>query len=132
MTIPGLLTDAEQHAAWSLLLRGAAPTVVCRELGLSVKALWHTLLNDAGFGSAVQQMYDTQSHNVVAALYKLAIDGNFSAQRFWLECRPAELWSRNVNPQADAHAHLSDEELAEELRATGAAISAARGRDATL
>jgi len=108
-----------------LLGKGASFAVACRELGLPVDALWHTLRSDADFDARVQQVYETLSHNVVSALYKAAIGGNVTAQRLWLQHRPADLWSLVSEEKAASHAHLSDQELVDSAREAIAALGAA-------
>jgi hypothetical protein len=117
MAIPGLLSGAERHAVWQLMLRGASPALACQQLGVSIEALWRTLQRDTTFFLCLMQLYDTLDHNVVSALYRQALEGSVAAQKFWLERRPAVLWSpppaQEVEPRE--FADLSNAELADWL-----------------
>lgn len=75
--------------------------------------------HDPAFAQTVRQLYDTLSHNVVAALYKKALQGDTTAQRQWLQQCAATLWqppAKSVTP-ADDLTQLSDAELLQQLRA---------------
>jgi hypothetical protein len=130
MAIPGLLSEDEQHAVWLLLLKGASPALACQQLGLSIVAFVHTWKCDPRFFASIQQTIDTLSDNVVASLYRNAIEGNVTAQKLWLEQRPSALWATAISSQAesDEFAHLSNDELAQQLSQDSRDLAAARQR----
>lgn len=118
-----LLTPEEQEQVWSWLVKGASPQVACQQLGLSLPAFWRTLEGDVAFATALQQLFDTLSHNVLAALYRAAMEGNVTAQQFWLRHRPARAWQAPaVSELTDDPADFADAELLERAFAEGADI----------
>lgn len=114
-----LLTPEERQALGQLLLRGASPALACLELDLELEDFWHTVRHDPVFAQTVRQLYDTLSHNVVAALYKKALQGDTAAQRQWLQQCTATLWQppAKSGSSADDLTQLSDAELLQRLRA---------------
>ncbi len=118
-----MLTPEEQEQVWSWLVKGASPQVACQQLGLSLPAFWRTLEGDVAFATALQQLFDTLSHNVLAALYRAAMEGNVTAQQFWLRHRPARAWQAPaVSELTDDPANFADAELLERAFAEGADI----------
>jgi hypothetical protein len=110
--------EVSQKKLLALLLQGASPLVACHKLNLRLAAFWHTLEHDAQFAAELQRVWDTLSFNVVAALYRAAIEGNGPAQQFWLKHRPPPRWAvtAETNP-ADELDTLSDAELLDRARA---------------
>ena len=122
-TATDLLSPDEQEQVWSWLVKGASPQVACQQLRLSLPAFWRTLKGDVQFATALQQLFDTLSHNVLAALYRAAMEGNVTAQQFWLRHRPAREWLAPATPEtADDLESLADAELLQQAFAAGAAI----------
>ena len=126
----GLLSQDEQQALWRLMLKGASPALACQQLGLSLIAYLDTIDHDAEFQASMQRAIGTLSDNVVASLYRTAIEGSVYAQKFWLEHRPAALWASSKAEEAepDEFAHLSDRELAAQLSETSGDLAAAGQR----
>jgi hypothetical protein len=107
-------TADEQRGVLDYLLRGASPLIACRQMGLSVARYWLTHRCDAGFAAGIQEIYDTLSDNVAACLYKTAIEGNVSAQQFWLRKRPAPAWDVSRKPvSADDLQDLKEDQFDE-------------------
>jgi hypothetical protein len=108
------LSAAEQGELIDLLLRGASPLIACRAMDVAVERYWLTLRKQPRFRTAVGTVYDTLGRNVVAALYKAAMEGNVAAQRFWLLQRRADEWSPPPDDLEDAsfriptHAEVDD------------------------
>uniref|UniRef100_A0A7C4QMY3 Uncharacterized protein n=1 Tax=Schlesneria paludicola TaxID=360056 RepID=A0A7C4QMY3_9PLAN len=125
-TSPRCFTPEEQQAFGQLILRGASPALACLELDLSIDDFWHTLRHDPHFHRGLRQLYDTLSQNVVAALYKHALQGDASAQKQWWQLRadlhgPFALQPTSSVPTGAPScvpevAQLSDAELVERLR----------------
>jgi hypothetical protein len=119
---PPLLTPQQQELLLGLLLRGASPAGACQQLGLSVFSLDRSLEESKDFARGVGTVYDTLSRNVLAALYRAAMEGNVSAQTFWLKCSPPAGWERAQKPtgtEAGANDELSDRELVDLARKMG-------------
>lgn len=110
-------TADEQRGVLEYLLRGASALIACRQLGLTVARYWLTQRCDPGFAACIQEINDTLSDNVAAALYKTAIEGNVSAQQFWLRKRPAPAWDVSRKPvSADDLQELKEDQLDEAAR----------------
>lgn len=122
------LTPDEQQRVWCWLLKGASPQVACQQLGIDIARFWKTLDQDAPFALALQQLFDTLSHNVLAALYQAAMKGNVAAQQFWLRHRPVSRWVTELEEPAiadDDFARLSDADLLDVAGTEDVALPAA-------
>ncbi|VAX41666.1 hypothetical protein MNBD_PLANCTO02-3034 [hydrothermal vent metagenome] len=72
----------------------------------------------------MEQVTDVLSQNVAAALYREAMEGNVSAQVFWLKTLPPPGWQRSTEdpiPRTfdETLEQLTDEELFELARSMG-------------
>ena len=120
-----MLTTQQQQLALQLLLRGASPAGACQQLGISVFSFIRTCHEEDGFRRHVDQIYHVLSQNVLSALYRVAMEGNVSAQTFWLKNRPPPGWQSECSepdgPQTfdDFFDQLSDHELLELARTMG-------------
>ncbi len=118
-----LLTGDEQQQVWSYLVKGASPQLACRELGLSLRRFWTTLDRDPQFAIAMEHLFRTLSHNVLAALYQRAMKGDKTAQQAWLRVMPPFVGINSSSGETDDDlATLSDAELLERARATGVTL----------
>jgi hypothetical protein len=113
----------------ALLLRGASPAGACQQLGLGVEALGQTVEQDEAFRRRAGEVAGVLSGNVMAVLYRGAMEGSVSAQQAWLKLFPPPPWQRGPrDDEANAPApatfdetfqKLSDVELIELARAMG-------------
>lgn len=118
-----LLTDDEQQQVWSYLVKGASPQLACRELGLSLRRFWTTLDHDPQFAIAMDHLFRTLSHNVLAALYQRAMKGDKTAQQYWLRTMPPFTGSSAAPTESDDDlTGLTDAELFDRANATGVAL----------
>lgn len=118
-----LLTEDEQQQVWSYLVKGASPQLACRELGLSLRRFWTTLDRDPQFAIAMEHLFRTLSHNVLAALYQRAMKGDKTAQQYWLRTMPPFTGpNSSITEMNDDLTGLSDAELFDRARATGVAL----------
>ncbi len=118
-----LLAEDEQQQVWSYLVKGASPQLACRELGLSLRRFWTTLDRDPQFAIAMEHLFRTLSHNVLAALYQRAMKGDKTAQQFWLRTVPPITGTMPAAVETpDDLAALSDAELFDRARTTGVAL----------
>jgi hypothetical protein len=121
--VTSLLTEAEQHQVWAYLVKGASPQLACRELGLHVRRFWTTLDRDPQFAVAMEHLFRTLSHNVLAALYQRAMKGDKTAQQYWLRTMPPVVGNQTSTAERDDDlTGLSDAELWERAVATGVAL----------
>jgi len=106
-------TPTEQRAVLVLLVRGASPLSACQQLQIDIDRFWTTYRTDRGFSNSLDQMYETLTLNVVAVLYRAAMEGNVVAQRLWLQHRSPLAWSRaGVQPELDWE-NLTHEQIRE-------------------
>ncbi|MBI1347269.1 hypothetical protein GC163_13400 [bacterium] len=119
--LPAVLTTDEQQTLVEWLLRGASPAAACAQFGWPVERFWKTLAQDEGFTATLQQVFDTLSQNVLAALYQAAMKGQVSAQQFWLRHRPVTGWTQSLAADlpADSYEQLNDDELVDACVAAG-------------
>jgi hypothetical protein len=131
---PRLLSDAEQRGYLQLLLRGAAPSAICVELGVPYSAVLLTLRECLEFRSDHDDAQMLLTENVAAALYRQAMKGSVPAMTLWLRNRPPFGWKDHEQSEgaADDYERMSDAELLELARAEGVAIplAVARGFEA--
>lgn len=121
--VTALLTEAEQHQVWAYLVKGASPQLACRELGIHVRRFWTTLDQDPQFAIAMEHLFRTLSHNVLAALYQRAMKGDKTAQQYWLRTMPPFVGTNTPTAELDDDlAGLSDAELEQRAAATGVTL----------
>jgi hypothetical protein len=122
------LTADQQQAVLALLLRGASPAGACGQLGLAVEALARTVGEDEAFRKRAGDVTGVLSGNVMAVLYRGAMEGSVSAQQAWLKLFPPPPWQRGPQDEPAARTpatfdetlqDLNDVELVELARAMG-------------
>jgi len=126
---PDLLTAQQQQLVLQLLLRGASPAGACQQLGVSAFTFARTFRDDQHFRKRVEEVQQMLGQNVASALYRAALEGNVSAQTFWLKTKPPPGWQTD-HPETDQPRtfddffdQLSDHELLELARAMGVDLS---------
>ncbi len=127
-TIETSLSPEIQDELCSMLQRGASPFGACQQLGISLSAVKETYLADKNFSKQIDQVPNVLSQNVAAALYRQAMEGNVSAQIYWLKTLPPPGWSQATTSPIpltfdETLDQLSDEELIELARAMGVDLS---------
>jgi hypothetical protein len=121
------LTTAQQSAILELLYRGASPAGACGQVGVSVETFLKTVEDDGEFRAKVRDIAGVLSGNVMAVLYRTAMEGNVSAQGTWLKLFPPPSFAepaQDDNPMTydDLLGDLSDDELVELARAVGVSL----------
>ena len=115
------LTAELEQSFLELLSRGASPAAACRELGVSVSMIQQALVEDAKFRARWEDVNVTLSQNIQAALYRSAMEGNVSAQTYWLKSNPPPGWSPDSTEPLETidefFDELSDDELLDLARA---------------
>ncbi|MCH7688327.1 MAG: hypothetical protein IH899_16875 [Planctomycetes bacterium] len=115
------LTSELEQSFLELLSRGASPAAACRELGLSVSMIQQALVKDEEFRALWEEVNVTLSQNIQAALYRSAMEGNVSAQTYWLKSNPPPGWSPDSMEPLESidefFDELSDDELLDLARA---------------
>ena len=121
---PTALTSAQQSAILERLYRGASPAGACSQAGVSVEAFLQTVSEDPAFRAKVREITGVLSGNVMAVLYRTAMEGNVSAQQAWLKLFPPPSFTEPANETEpmtfdELLGDLSDDELVELARAVG-------------
>ena len=115
------LTSKLEQSFLELLSRGASPAAACRELGVSVSMIQQALVEDKEFRARWEEVNVTLSQNIQAALYRSAMEGNVSAQTYWLKSNPPPGWSPDSMEPLESidefFDELSDDELLDLARA---------------
>jgi len=113
------LSPADQTAYLDLLVHGASPLAACRQLNISLASIAATVAECPAFLDRIRGAGDVLSQNVAAALYRAAMQGNVTAQKFFLQHRPPPEWHGDTHSQTPAQESLSPHELAAEYLAAG-------------
>ena len=114
------LNQTDQDSLLELLSRGASPAGACKQLGLSIADFFHTTQRDREFRRRAETVHHLLGQNVSSALYKAAMEGNVTAQTFWLRHSPPPGWTgENAKMTTDDLDRLTDDELIELARAHG-------------
>jgi hypothetical protein len=110
------LTRTEQRAFEKLVALGASTAGACTKIGIRLDAVWLTVATDERFRQRLEKVKESLDENVKAALYRSAMEGNVSAQTFWLRHLIANGLQPDEAPTDDLSSK-TDEELRElELR----------------
>jgi hypothetical protein len=124
-----VLGSGERERFVGLLLKGASLAVACARIGVSVWAALRTIAQDADLARRLREVNALLSQNVKAALYRGAMEGNVTAQTFWLRSSPPPEWS-SMEAAADMPQTydevldgLTDEQLVELARAMGIGLA---------
>lgn len=92
-------------------------------MGVSVEAFLQTVSGDAGFRAKVRELTNVLSGNVMAVLYRTAMEGNVAAQQAWLKLFPPPSFAEPAATEPvtfdELLGDLSDAELVELARAVG-------------
>lgn len=118
------LNSAQQSAVLELLYRGASPAGACAQVGVSVEAFLRNAADEPEFRQRVREITGVLSGNVMAVLYRTAMEGNVSAQQAWLKLFPPPSF---MEPAAETEpmtfdellGDLTDAELVELAQAVG-------------
>lgn len=117
-----MLSAAEQREFLQFLEQGGSPALACRQLGVAYRAFTLTLKQDPDFRRQIDEVNASLGQNVVAALYRSAMEGSVTAQTFWLKHRPPAEWSADEQERTvdqETLQRMTDEELLERARTMG-------------
>lgn len=94
-----------------LLGRGAPPALIAQQLHLSVLQIADALRSNTDFAERWRATQDLLSQNVVSALYRAAMDGNVSAQTFYLKSRPPPDWQTAAHPLSQSPDEMMNDDF---------------------
>ncbi len=120
------LTPTQQAEILAWLYRGASPAGACGQVGVSVDRFLKAVAEDEAFRHRVRSTTGVLSGNVMAVLYRTAMEGSVSAQQAFLKLFPPPVFEE---PEQDVETEpvtfdellgdLTDAELVELARAVG-------------
>ena len=120
---PRKFDDTQQNLFLDHLARGASPAVACLKENLDLDEVNRAYENNEEFRQRWDNTNRELGRNVVAALYRSAIEGSVTAQTFWLKHRPPPDWSPEQEMSRDSVMEeleqMSDEQLMELARTAG-------------
>jgi hypothetical protein len=103
------LSPDEQLDVLQALLRGGSPQAVCQKQGRDPLDFCRTAEGDASFQTALRQVRELMTLNVVATVYRAAMEGTPAAQALWLRTFPPTDWTA-----LDASASAPESEFSDE------------------
>jgi hypothetical protein len=112
------LSPDDKHDLLLVLLRGGSPQAACQKLGLDPHDFCRAADGDAAFRTRLRHVRELMTHNVVATVYRAAMEGTPAAQALWLRTFPptdgADSPSAATSPSTetdDDFASLSNDDL---------------------
>lgn len=72
--------------------KGSSINAACKAASLDVSTFWHWRRKDGRLDELVKSIYESRVAIVEDALYKSALDGNVTAQIFFLKNRAMDRW----------------------------------------
>jgi len=106
------LSVEQQEQLLLMLQRGASPSVACHQSGVSPAAFLKSFSDDEHVREEYRSVLVLLSQNVLAALYREALEGSVSAQSFWLKSCPPPGWMMESR-ESENRSYLLDEAMNE-------------------
>ena len=75
---------------------GLTDEQIAARMGIARKTLWQWRKDNPELAQCVRSGKEVADYAVESALYKNAIEGNVSAQMFWLKNRKREQWNSQI------------------------------------
>lgn len=105
----GTLSPGEQLDVLNALLRGGSPQTVCQKLGRDPLDFCRTVADDGSFRAALRQARELMTLNVVATVYRAAMEGTPAAQALWLRTFPPDDWAEPVSSTSATDSDAADD-----------------------
>jgi len=109
--LTNLTKNRQKEAFLESLKSGVSISDACKAVNLSRDTIWRWRKKYKGFNNKILSIIDSRTQTVEDALYANALNGNVTAQIFWLKNRAKERWK-------DRYEHT--EKIEGELRITNA------------
>lgn len=90
----------ELKAVFESLMKGASITRACQAAGLDFSGLWRIRKKYPEVEEAIEFVLESRIAIVEDALYKRAVEGNVTAQIFWLCNRAPDRWKNIQHVEA--------------------------------
>ena len=93
MNVTNVTRNRQKRAFLESLEKGVSIKEACDYAGVSRMTIWRWRKKYLGFNNKVLLIIDSRTQTVEDALYMNAVNGNITAQIFWLKNRAKERWS---------------------------------------
>ena len=93
MNVTNVTRNRQKRAFLESLEKGVSIKEACDYAGVSRMTIWRWRKIYLGFNNKVLLIIDSRTQTVEDALYMNAVNGNITAQIFWLKNRAKERWS---------------------------------------
>jgi len=93
MNVTNVTKNRQKKAFLESLEKGVSIKEACDYAGVSRMTIWRWRKIYLGFNNKVLLIIDSRTQTVEDALYMNAVNGNITAQIFWLKNRAKERWS---------------------------------------
>jgi len=93
MNVTNVTKNRQKKAFLESLEKGVSIKEACDYAGVSRMTIWRWRKKYLGFNNKVLLIIDSRTQTVEDALYMNAVNGNITAQIFWLKNRAKERWS---------------------------------------
>lgn len=103
------LSRDEQLDVLQALLRGGSPQAVCQKQGRNPLDFCRTVDGDGSFRTALRQARELMTLNVVATVYRAAMEGTPAAQALWLRTFPPGDWAEPISSTSATDSDSADD-----------------------
>ncbi len=103
------LSLEQQREVLFALLRGGSPQAACQKLGADPRAFCRARERDAAFREGLQQVRELMTLNVVATVYRAAMEGTPAAQALWLRTFAPPEWAEPASKTPDTSFETTNE-----------------------
>ncbi len=105
----GTLSPDDRLDLLQALLRGGSPQAVCQKQGRDPFDFCRTADDDAHFRTALRQVRELMTLNVVATVYRAALEGTPAAQALWLRTFPPTEWTEPASSPSSRDTETTDD-----------------------
>ncbi len=91
------------------LLRGGSPQAACQKLGADPQGFCRTTERDEAFRTRLRHVRELMTLNVVATVYRAALEGAPAAQALWLRTFSPPDWTASTSISSNASLETNDE-----------------------
>lgn len=95
---------------------GLSEDQIAKNMGITRPTLWDWKKKELNIFNALKKGKEVVDFEVENALYKNALEGNVTAQIFWLKNRRKEQWREKVEPPSDPNELSKVEELLNKIK----------------
>jgi len=108
-TCEGTFSTDEKSDVVQALLRGGSPQAICQKQGRDPFDFCRAAEEDASFQTSLRQVRELMTLNVVATVYRAAMEGTPAAQALWLRTFPPGDWTAPASSSSEHEPETSDD-----------------------